>query len=66
MDSAQQDGEDLSSEKPEGCIGEIRLTGFSFVDNIYIYIYNFIWVFVHYVCLHLWAVSPPIFSENNR
>ena len=39
MDSAQQDGEDLSSEKPEGCIGEIRLTGFSFVDNIYIYIY---------------------------
>lgn len=39
MDSAQQDGEDLSSEKPAGCIGEIRLTGFSFVDNIYIYIY---------------------------
>lgn len=42
MDSAQQDGEDLSSEKPEGCIGEIRLTGFSFVDNIYIYIFFYL------------------------
>ncbi len=52
MDSAQQDGEDLSSEKPEGCIGEIRLTGFSFVDNIYIYIilFGYLCIMYAYIC----------------